>query len=116
MNDAAKFYMDNVKDTKSSGWSNGGKRRLQEQCWNLEATYKKLFDCIKVDVIAVFIQPCNCSYLVPCIPVSNLSKLKFYPDNPGVQKPSPNPSETIDLAATNNRYSITLYAFYISFQ
>jgi hypothetical protein len=85
MNDAGKFYRVNVKGTNSSRCSNGGKRRYEISV-GTGRDHKKPLDCTKVDIIAVFIQPSRCWYLVPCLPVSNLSTLRFYPDTPGGSK------------------------------
>jgi hypothetical protein len=84
MNDAGNFYRVNVKGTNSSRSSNGGKRRYEISVGT--GVNKTPLDCTKVDVIAVYIQPSQCWYLVPCLPVSNLSTLKFYPDTPGGSK------------------------------
>ena len=81
MNDAGVFYRVNVKGTNSSGPINGGKRRYEVTVSTGRRSTP--LDCSKVDIIAVYIQPKDCWYLVPCLPFANKSTLRFYPDTPG---------------------------------
>lgn len=84
MNDAGKFFRVNVKGTSQSRCSNGGARRFTIKV--LAGSPPTPLDCTKVDVVAVYIAPKQLWYLVPCLPVSNLSTLKFYPDTPNGSK------------------------------
>ena len=84
MNDAGRFYRVNVKGTRSQRNQNGAKRF--EVSVGTSRINKIPLDCSKVDIIAVYIEPRNLWYLVPCLPVSNLCTLKFYPDTEGGSK------------------------------